>query len=264
MSDNQVIDMSSALNSYLPKTIYRNLVFGGYLENPVRTAFIRMHWKVKPHEVWEGGVDVYAWKGKKKVVSQCSNLRRSSTCFIGKDRWRSNIKELEKYRKAIKLFITTKPLLKYQREECKKKSITIIELSGQVMAVTEGVISNIINRICSILRIRERPYTGCPKCYARVNRDVGTEFDCPKCGTVIVANITWVKAKRKRRVKYKLLSTAPFGYGEPIPIHVPRWMLLLQIYLRDIKIFDTDKVFGLRHHEPWRPLPYWRRHEDLT
>lgn len=238
MYKNQIIETLSiedTLKNELPpypKTIYRNLVVGATLENPVHVGLTRMRFKVKPHKVWEGGVDVDARRGKKRVVAQCNNLKENSTCYIGKDRFESSCKELIVHKRAIKLWITTKPLLKYQRECCAKHNITIIELSGQVQAVTEAVIQYLIRCMYFIVDGAHRVMT---------MREMG-----------------------RKRVKFKLLSTQKMS---SIWFPIPRLLRLMQIYLRDIKIFNVEKIF------PRKPLtniyliqhPYnYHRFEDLT
>ena len=82
----------------------RNNFVGSCLEEAVAWSFTMCGFKVKPHKVYEGGVDVYAIKNDEKKVNECWNWADDS--YPEEERIQSIIKNFDDHPNAKRILIT--------------------------------------------------------------------------------------------------------------------------------------------------------------
>ncbi len=175
------------------------------------------------------------------------------------------------YPDAIKIIFHNGNLTRAQMIECYNLNIIMVNMGGQISEITEGVIQDIVRIIKEnngkvLLGHTDSLYVSgitndlAKEISEKVTKDVGIDFELQGHYKYIAvwrkANY-FIVADGKRTEKVCMM-------GRKQVIHVPRWLRLMQIYLRDIKIFNVDKVFGLKpFHNFWRPdFRYF--YEDLT
>jgi hypothetical protein len=206
----------------LPKNLAKNIRIGVIGEKAVQLAFKKMCYDVQVHKTWESGVDFYAVKDNLVIVGQIWNWAQYSYC--NPKRWKTTLNELLAYPDAFKFVFHNGNLTRDQIADCTNLHIIMINIGFQILEIEEGVIQYIIECVSRN-----------PSCVDVYNISYDT-VNCghPQCETSRVSEVNVQICTMRRGI-------------------VSKKLVLMWFYLNIIKIFNVDRVFGLK---PWNP--YWK------